>query len=148
MRIALWVRPGSARPGVGGEHNGALVVRVSAPAVGGQATEAALTAVAAALGVRRHAVTLIAGAASRTKIVESRAPARARSTACPPTPATAIPPEANGSSVAARGSPRSGISGKSPELPRWLIYRGKSWPTRRVRTGTGCSLEGSKKARK
>ena len=70
VRIALWVRPGSARPGVGGEHNGALVVRVSPPAVGGQATEAALTAVAAALGVRRHAVTLIAGASSRTKIVE------------------------------------------------------------------------------
>ena len=70
VRIALWVRPGSARPGVGGEHNGALVVRVSAPAVGGQATEAALTAVAAALGVRRHAVTLIAGASSRTKIVQ------------------------------------------------------------------------------
>jgi uncharacterized protein YggU (UPF0235/DUF167 family) len=69
VRIALWVRPGPARPGVGGEHNGALVVRVSAPAAGGQATEAALTAVAAALGVRRHAVTLIAGAASRTKIV-------------------------------------------------------------------------------
>jgi uncharacterized protein YggU (UPF0235/DUF167 family) len=72
VRIALWVRPGSARPGVGGEHNGALVVRVSAPAVGGRATEAALTAVAAALGVRRHAVTLIAGASSRTKIVEVR----------------------------------------------------------------------------
>ena len=66
----LWVRPGSAWPGAGGEHNGALVVRVSAPAVSGQATEAALTAVAAALGVRRHAVTLIAGASSRTKIVE------------------------------------------------------------------------------
>ena len=70
VRIALWVRPGSTRPGIGGEHNGALVVQVSAPAVGGQATEAALTAVAAALGVRRHAVTLIAGASGRTKIVE------------------------------------------------------------------------------
>ena len=70
VRIALWVRPGSARPEVGGEHNGALVVRVSAPAVGGQATEAALTAVAAALGVRRRAVTLIAGASSRTKIIQ------------------------------------------------------------------------------
>jgi uncharacterized protein len=72
VRIVLWVRPGSARPGVGGEHNGALVVRVSAPAVGGQATEVALTAVAAALGIRRHAVTLIAGASSRTKVVEVR----------------------------------------------------------------------------
>ncbi len=70
MRITVWVRPGSARPGVGGERDGALVVRVSARAVEGQATEAALTAVAAAFGVRRRAVTLVAGAASRTKIVE------------------------------------------------------------------------------
>ena len=55
---------------MGGEHDGALVVRVSAPAVDGRATEAALRAIAAAFGVRRRAVTLIAGAASRTKIVE------------------------------------------------------------------------------
>jgi hypothetical protein len=55
---------------VGGEHDGALLVRVSAPAVDGRATEAALKAIAAAFGVRRRAVTLITGAASRTKIVE------------------------------------------------------------------------------
>ena len=55
---------------MGGEPDGALVVRVSAPAVDGRATEAALRAIAAAFGVRRRAVTLIAGAASRTKIVE------------------------------------------------------------------------------
>ncbi len=66
----MWVRPGAARPGVGGERGGALIVRVSARAVDGRATEAALTAVAAAFGVRRRAVTLIAGAASRTKILE------------------------------------------------------------------------------
>jgi len=70
MRVTVRVQPGSARPGVGGEHDGALVVRVSAPAVDGRATEAALRAIAAAFGVRRRAVTLIAGAASRTKIVE------------------------------------------------------------------------------
>jgi uncharacterized protein len=70
MRIAVWVRPGSARPGVGGEHDGALVVRVSARAVDGQATAAALAAVAAAFGVRRPAVTLVAGAASRRKLVD------------------------------------------------------------------------------
>jgi len=70
VRITVWVRPGSPRPGVGGEHGGALIVRVSARAVDGQATEAALTAVAAAFGVRRRAVTLIAGASSRTKILE------------------------------------------------------------------------------
>ena len=70
MRITVWVRPRSAQPGVGGEHNGALVVRVSARAVDGQATAAALAAVAVAFGVRRNAVTLVAGAASRTKIVD------------------------------------------------------------------------------
>src|SRR5229473_4907625 len=70
VRITIRVRPGSARPGVGGEHDGALVVRVSAPAVDGRATDAALSAIAAAFGVRRRAVTLIAGAASRTKIVD------------------------------------------------------------------------------
>jgi uncharacterized protein len=70
VRITVRVRPGSARPGVGGEHDGALIVRVNARAVDGQATTAALAAVAAAFGVRRQAVTLVAGASSRTKIVD------------------------------------------------------------------------------
>jgi uncharacterized protein YggU (UPF0235/DUF167 family) len=70
MRITIRVRPGSARPGVGGEHAGALVVHVSARAVDGKATGAALAAVAAAFEVRRSAVTLVSGASSRTKIVD------------------------------------------------------------------------------
>jgi len=70
VRVAVWVRPGSAHTGVGGEHEGALVVRVSERAVDGRATAAALAAVAAVFGVRRHAVTLVAGAASRRKLVD------------------------------------------------------------------------------
>jgi uncharacterized protein len=70
MRLTIRVRPGAARPGVGGEHDGALVVRVRQRAVEGQATEAALGALAAALGVRRRDVTLVTGATSRTKLVE------------------------------------------------------------------------------
>jgi uncharacterized protein len=70
MRVTIRVRPGAARPGVGGEHDGALVVRVSARAVDGKATEAALAAVADAFGVRRSAVGLVSGASSRVKIVE------------------------------------------------------------------------------
>ena len=70
MRITVRVRPGSARPGVGGEHDGALVVRVSARAVDGQATAAALAAVASAFGVRGQAVTLVTGKASRTKTLD------------------------------------------------------------------------------
>jgi uncharacterized protein YggU (UPF0235/DUF167 family) len=70
VRITIRVRPGSSQPGVGGQHAGALVVRVSARAVGGQATEAALAAVASALGVRRSGVTLVHGTASRTKVID------------------------------------------------------------------------------
>ena len=70
VRITIRVRPGSARPAVGGEHTGALVVRVCAPAVDGKATEAALAAIAAAFGVRRDDVGLVAGASARTKVVE------------------------------------------------------------------------------
>ena len=47
-----------------------MVVRVSARASGGQATAAALAAVAAAFGVPSSAVTLVAGATSRTKILD------------------------------------------------------------------------------
>jgi uncharacterized protein YggU (UPF0235/DUF167 family) len=70
VRFAIRVRPGAGRTAVGGEHDGALVVRVAAPAVDGRATEAALAAVAEALGVRRRRVRLVSGATSRTKVVE------------------------------------------------------------------------------
>jgi uncharacterized protein YggU (UPF0235/DUF167 family) len=46
------------------------VVRVAERAVDGRATEAALVALAAALGVRRREVTLVTGATSRTKVAE------------------------------------------------------------------------------
>jgi uncharacterized protein YggU (UPF0235/DUF167 family) len=46
------------------------VVAVSARAVDGAATEAALAAVADALGVRRRQVRLVSGATSRDKLVE------------------------------------------------------------------------------
>jgi uncharacterized protein len=70
VRIAVRVRPGSTRPGVGGEHDGALVVRVSEPAADGKATAAVLAAVAVAFGVGRRSVTLVAGARSRVKILD------------------------------------------------------------------------------
>jgi uncharacterized protein len=70
VRFSIRVRPGAARTGVGGDHDGALVVRVNAPAVDGRATEAALAAVAEALGVRRRQVRLVTGATSRSKVVE------------------------------------------------------------------------------
>ena len=70
MRVAIRVKPGAARTAVGGRHGDALVVSVTARAVDGKATEAALRAVAAAFGVRRRDVSLVTGATSRDKVVE------------------------------------------------------------------------------
>ena len=70
MRLTVRVRPRSGRTAVGGDHDGALVVRVRAPAEGGRATAEVLRAVADALGVRPGAVTLRAGPTSRTKVLE------------------------------------------------------------------------------
>ena len=78
MRLCIRVRPGSSRTAVGGSHDGALVVRVSARAVDGRATEEALRALAEALEVRRREVTLVRGATSRTKVVEVPAGTEAR----------------------------------------------------------------------
>jgi uncharacterized protein YggU (UPF0235/DUF167 family) len=69
-RIPIRVNPGSRRPGVGGAHGDALVVRVAERAVDGRATEAALAAVADAFGVPRRSVALAHGATARTKLVE------------------------------------------------------------------------------
>jgi hypothetical protein len=72
MVVAVRVKPGASRTRVGGSHDGphgpALVVAVTAPAVDGRATEAARRALAEALGVRRSAVSLRTGAASRDKL--------------------------------------------------------------------------------
>jgi uncharacterized protein YggU (UPF0235/DUF167 family) len=70
VRMAIRVRPGSAKASVGGTYGDSLVVKVAARAVEGKATEAALAAVAAALGVRRRDIRLVSGATSRDKVIE------------------------------------------------------------------------------
>lgn len=60
----------SGRHGMPGEPAAALVVAVTAPAVDGRATTAALRAVAAAFDVPVRDVTMISGARSRDKIID------------------------------------------------------------------------------
>jgi uncharacterized protein YggU (UPF0235/DUF167 family) len=67
--MQIWVRPGSSRTRVGGEHAGALAVAVTAPAADGAATEAALAALARALGLPRRSVWLVRGTTARLKTV-------------------------------------------------------------------------------
>jgi len=70
MRVLVRVSPGASRTVVGGAFGDALVVRVSAKAVDGKATTAAIGAIAVAFGVRPADVALVSGATSRTKVVE------------------------------------------------------------------------------
>ncbi len=73
-RLAIRVKPGASRTAVGGSHGDALVVAVTARAVAGKATEAALRALADALGLRRRDLRLVIGATSRDKVVEIEDP--------------------------------------------------------------------------
>jgi uncharacterized protein YggU (UPF0235/DUF167 family) len=74
VRIAIRVRPGASRTAVGGRYDGpygpAVVVAVNAPPVEGRATEAAVRAIAEALGLRPRDVRLVAGGTSRDKLLE------------------------------------------------------------------------------
>ncbi len=81
VRIAIRVKPGSSRTSVGGTYpggaygeDGALIVAVKERAVDGKATEAALRALAEALGVPRRTLTLVAGATGRDKLVAVDSP--------------------------------------------------------------------------
>ena len=65
--VVVHVRPGARVAQVGGEHGGALAVKVSAPPVDGKANDAVCAAVAEAFGVRRGDVEVRSGHTSRQK---------------------------------------------------------------------------------
>jgi uncharacterized protein YggU (UPF0235/DUF167 family) len=69
VRLVVRAHPGASRTGA--EWDGTVLhVRVTARAVEGAANRALIQAVADALGVRRSAVSLVAGERSREKLVE------------------------------------------------------------------------------
>jgi uncharacterized protein len=74
FRFAVRVKPGARRDAVGGRWDGAsgvaLVVAVAAPAVEGKANDALRRILAAAFGVRRQDVAVVAGQRGRDKVVE------------------------------------------------------------------------------
>lgn len=69
VHVRLHVQPGAGRTEVVGRHGDALKVKVAAPPTGGRANEACTELVAEVFGVKPAAVTLTAGASSRTKRV-------------------------------------------------------------------------------
>jgi uncharacterized protein YggU (UPF0235/DUF167 family) len=64
------VAPKSRKPGVVGRRGDVLKIRVAAAPEGGRANDELVALVAAFLGVRRGAVRLVRGAASRRKLLE------------------------------------------------------------------------------
>ena len=72
VRFPVRVQPRAARSGVAGLHGEALRVRLSAPPVDGAANEELVELLAERLGVPRRDVSIVGGAASRSKLVEVR----------------------------------------------------------------------------
>lgn len=68
-RLAVRVAPGASRTGLGGLRDGALLVRVSAPAVEGQANKAVCRTLAKALKVPPSRVTIVQGERGRSKVI-------------------------------------------------------------------------------
>jgi uncharacterized protein len=67
--IAIRVQPRAARDEIAGERGGAVIVRLTAPPVEGQANEALCRLIAKRLRVGRSRVSVLRGQASRDKLV-------------------------------------------------------------------------------
>jgi len=70
VRITVRVSPGARRTEVVGRHGDGWRVRVAAPPERGRANEALVLHLAELLGVPKAAVRVVAGPASRDKVVE------------------------------------------------------------------------------
>lgn len=69
VTLTLHILPRAGRDEVAGLAGGALRVRLKAPPLDGRANEALLTFLADRLGVPRSALSIVAGAGSRRKVV-------------------------------------------------------------------------------
>ena len=67
---AIRVRPRSSSDGVSGERQGAILIRLKAPPVDGEANGALIKFVAHKLGVPHRDVTLVRGLTSRSKWIQ------------------------------------------------------------------------------
>jgi uncharacterized protein (TIGR00251 family) len=70
VRFAVRVQPRASRSAVGGLHGDALRVRLTAPPVEGAANGALIELLASTLRVPARSVRIVAGASSRSKVIE------------------------------------------------------------------------------
>ena len=85
ITLRVRVQPRASRDALGGEREGALVVRLTAPPVEGAANEALARFLGKALGVAPSAVRVVSGATGRNKLVSGAGvdAAAARERLCP-----------------------------------------------------------------
>jgi uncharacterized protein (TIGR00251 family) len=70
VTVKIRVEPRSSRKGVSGVLGDALKVRVNSPPVGGAANEELIEILSGEFGIRKTAMRIIRGAASKDKVVE------------------------------------------------------------------------------
>src|SRR6185437_8099206 len=71
VRFEVRVQPRASRTELAGMHGGALKIRIAAPPVDDAANRALVEFLAECLGLAKRAVRIVAGASSRTKILEA-----------------------------------------------------------------------------
>jgi uncharacterized protein (TIGR00251 family) len=69
LTLRVRVSPRASKDALGGERDGALVVRLTAPPVEGAANESLARFLGKALGVAPSAVSVVSGASGRNKVV-------------------------------------------------------------------------------
>jgi len=69
LTLRVRVQPRASKDALGGEREGALVVRLTAPPVEGAANEALARFLGKTLGVAPSAVRVVSGASGRNKVV-------------------------------------------------------------------------------
>jgi uncharacterized protein (TIGR00251 family) len=67
--VSVRVQPGAKKDAVMGLHGGAVKIALSAPPVDGKANEALIAFVAEKVGLPRARVSLVSGAANRSKVL-------------------------------------------------------------------------------
>jgi uncharacterized protein (TIGR00251 family) len=70
VRFHVYVQPRASRTELAGLHGEAVKIRVSAPPVDDAANRALIEFLATCLGVPKRSVRIVAGEASRTKVLE------------------------------------------------------------------------------
>ncbi len=78
VRLEVYVQPRASKTELAGRHDGMIKIRIAAPAVENAANRALIDFLAQHLGIAKRHVRVIAGAASRRKMVEIEGVAAAK----------------------------------------------------------------------